>query len=537
MGHSLAGGHGRRRPGARLQALVAIGLAILVAGCGSSASTAPAGSPGSPAANESAAGAASAPSPALSASDALRTYGYGPSSNPGVTFQPDVVVVGGGPASIRWAGADGHTWAIDPAAPGASKLQIGSVMLLTSRAVGRVVDLQDQGGNRVVTVGPVQLTELFETANFNLDQPVALGSMAYQALPTSASDVTTPSSSGTSGASDGLTDSGASPSPGALTMPTVRFASYQSGTAGPKGRIDDATVKQLPPAAEACPEITLALKWSIKPCLEDEGVSLGVDYNLGAQNGGGGLKFGGTIDLLTKAPELHAKVDIENGSLANPTVVVDGIDGVDVSLAAGAGEGAKDAGKFRFEVPIEVEAPIPPSPATLGIPLNLVLEFRFLIEVALSGNNSTLEAGASYKLDGEMGVRDGQAVAPTLTVNKSILDSISGITLGPGGVVFAAKFKLHFGLGMEGFIAGPYATTTFSVGVSKGSVLGSPIANCIGASIALWVGAGAGVTFDLGEIADLTKFKLSKFRYELEKNWNVYSVSKTVPDSKACQAP
>jgi hypothetical protein len=66
-------------------------------------------------------------------------------------------------------------------------------------------------------------------------------------------------------------------------------------------------------------------------------------------------------------------------------------------------------------------------------------------------------------------------------------------------------------------------------------VLGSPIANCMGASIALWVGAGAGVTFDLGELADLTK--LTKFRYEVEKNWNVYSVSKTVPDSKACQAP
>jgi hypothetical protein len=43
------------------------------------------------------------------------------------------------------------------------------------------------------------------------------------------------------------------------------------------------------------------------------------------------------------------------------------------------------------------------------------------------------------------------------------------------------------------------------------------------------------VTFDLGELADLTK--LTKFKYEVEKNWNVYSVSKTVPDSGACQAP
>ncbi len=102
--------------------------------------------------------------------------------------------------------------------------------------------------------------------------------------------------------------------------------------------------------------------------------------------------------------------------------------------------------------------------------------------------------------------------------------------------MFAAKFKLHVGVGMEGFIAGPYATTTFSVGVSKGSALGSPIANCMGASIGLWVGAGAGVTFDLGEFADLIP-KLTKFQTEVEKNWNVYTVSKTVPDSPACQAP
>ena len=180
--------------------------------------------------------------------------------------------------------------------------------------------------------------------------------------------------------------------------------------------------------------------------------------------------------------------------------------------------------------------PIPPSPTTLGIPLNLVLEFKLLIEVALSGDNSTLQAGASYNLDGEMGVRDGQVVSPALTVNKSILDSISGITLGPGGVVFAAKFKLHLGVGMSGFIAGPYATTTFSVGVSKGSVLGSPIANCTGASIALWVGGGVGVTADLSRYIGLLS-KLTKFKSEVEKNWNVYTVTKTVPDSAICQTP
>jgi len=525
MGQVLGRGNESRRrafPGGAIAVAFLVVLVALVAGCGSASPASSA--PPSPA-------AVIAQPPNLSPDDALRTYGYGPTANPAVTFQPDVVVVGGGPASIRWAGEDGHTWAIDPAAPGASKLQVGSVMLLTSRAVGRVIGLADQGGNRVVTLGPVQLTEIFADANFNLDQPVDLGSMSYQALPQTPTDVTTPSASASSDPAGNLNDNGASPSPGALTMPAVRFAAYRGATMTPGGFLGDTTAKQLPPAGKACQEVTLAGRWLVKPCVESGKISLGVDYRAGET-----LKLGGSIVFRTQDPHALAKVQIQNGSLASPTVILDGIKGIDVNIAAGTAEGAKDDGKFKFEIPIEVELPIPPGPETLGIPLNIVLEFKVLVEVALSGKNSTLQAGASYNLDGEMGVRDGQVVSPTLTVNKSLLDGISGITLGPSGVVFAAKFKLHFGLGMEGFIAGPYATTTFSVGVSKGSVLGSPIANCMGATIALWVGGGVGVTVDFSKYTSFLAKAVTKFKNEVEKSWNVYTVTKTVPDSAACQA-
>jgi hypothetical protein len=43
-------------------------------------------------------------------------------------------------------------------------------------------------------------------------------------------------------------------------------------------------------------------------------------------------------------------------------------------------------------------------------------------------------------------------------------------------------------------------------------------------------------SFDLGEFASLLP-KLTKFQIEVEKSWNVYTVSKTVPDSPICQAP
>ncbi len=229
MGQVFGDGRGSRRLVSGMRVIGVAMVAILVAGCGAASSPPPGGSAGSPASNAPTGAAIGSPQPpTMSASDALRTYGYGPSPNPSVTFQPDVVVVGGGPASIRWGSDDGHTWAIDPAAPGASRLQVGSVMLLTSRAVGRVIDLRDEDGSRVVTVGPVQLTELFSDANFNLTQPVDVGSMAYQALPETPGDLTTPSSSASADPAGNLSDNGASPSPGALVMPTVRFASYRS---------------------------------------------------------------------------------------------------------------------------------------------------------------------------------------------------------------------------------------------------------------------------------------------------------------------
>jgi hypothetical protein len=438
-------------------AVAAMLFAVVAAGCGSSAVT----TPGSTAAGPGTTGGPAATA-VMSQQDALLTYGYGPSPSPSVKFQPDVVIVGGGSASIRWASDDGHTWAIDPAAPGAAALKVGSVMFLTSRAVGRVAEIHDQDGNRVVSLAPVQLTELFSDADFNLDQPVDLTTMNYQALPVLPGDATDLSATPSTGVDGGL-GGGASPSPSAaadITAPTVRLVAARGPATAPHAITAATTATQLPPVAKSCFEVGLAGAWTIKPCVQELQISLGVDYKTASGGvSGGGLKWGGSIALKVKDLHTLANFKIQAGNLLNSTVLLEGITGIDVSLGAGVADGVKDDKRLKFEVPIEVETPIPPSPATLGIPLNLVLEFKAIVEVALSGKNSTLQADASYNLDGPIGVRDGSVVAPTLTVGKSILDSITGITLGPSGIVFAAKFKMHLGVGMDGFIAGPYAVT------------------------------------------------------------------------------
>jgi hypothetical protein len=100
--------------GARKRAVALILFAAAVTGCGTAVVTPYPAAP-SVAAGDTGSGPGTSVVASMSKDDALLTYGYAPSPSPSVKFQPDVVMVGGGSASIRWASEDGHTWAIDPA--------------------------------------------------------------------------------------------------------------------------------------------------------------------------------------------------------------------------------------------------------------------------------------------------------------------------------------------------------------------------------------------------------------------------------------
>ena len=68
-------------------------------------------------------------------------YGFAPRPDPSITYQPDVIMIEGGPKVIRGVSADGLTWSVDASAPGVDRLQPGTIMFLTSQAVGRVMRL------------------------------------------------------------------------------------------------------------------------------------------------------------------------------------------------------------------------------------------------------------------------------------------------------------------------------------------------------------------------------------------------------------
>jgi hypothetical protein len=85
-----------------------------------------------------------------------------------------------------------------------------------------------------------------------------------------------------------------------------------------------------------------------------------------------------------------------------------------------------------------------------------------------------LESIGDYELDGEIGFGYRNStfgvLEPTIrTVNRSMLQSTKGLSLGANGIVVAHQMKVLVGIGAGGFKVGPYAGFNTSVGVTRGS--------------------------------------------------------------------
>ncbi len=465
------------------------------------------------------------PYPAVSVDPAAAAqYGYAPIPDSRVSYQPDVVFIGGGASSIRWASDDGLMWGIDANAPGARNLHVGSVMFATGRAVGRVDALADEGESRVVVIEPVNLGDIVRNADLALDLTYDPTAVSYQLLPDMAADEAAAQAPDASTAPEASAAPSGSGDPTSVVLPPIRLV----GTA-------ISPAPSAPPPLKSCGEVAIG-SWSVKPCLDPKSISLAIDWK-GAPN----LKFGGVISLLTSNVRFRSQTSVASGSESGSTKI-EGIEGLRVQLFGGVSRGSSDNTKVKLEVPVDSYYPIPPSPATFGLPITEYVEFKVIVEMAFSGANSTLQADGTYNLGGTVG--DGSPIA--VRVVNSIINSLRGVTLGPSGLVIAGRFKFQAGLGTYGAVAGPYAFLTASMGLTKGSVLGGPLADCRGASLGLWTGVGIGAQVDLSKLG----FKLSrdvsllgltipagtgiKFKAENETSVNVFSAKQVVPDVPVC---
>jgi hypothetical protein len=449
------------------------------------------------------------------ATDRVDTYGYGPSAAPGVTYQDDVVMVPAGPAAIRGASPDGLTWTLDGGADGVDALRVGSVLVATGRATGRVVEVHDRGGDRVVTLAPVLITDIVRDGKIDLSHALAADAVRYQHVPGQPAVVTEPSAADLAGGR-ATTKSLRSGSTARIVTAAVRRPS-----AGTAGSDDD-----LPPASKGSVEIE-AGDYKVTPAYSPGELALDVQRD-------GHIKVGVHLAFSVSELSVDAGMSIADGVAGGTRFVVHGIDGLTVSLAAGTEDGDND--KVRVEIPVEATIPIPPSPATAGLPLEITIEFTFSVETALTGRNSTITALGKYGLEGPIGVQGGDILSPTFTVEQSIIDSLAGITLGPSGVVFAVKMKVQAGLGIPEANAGPYGFVTTSIGVTNGSSLGASLARCRGATLDMEVGGG--VAYEISSVLfDALKRMLppgTDIPDKAEAKKNVLHRSQIVPDVPLC---
>ncbi|MEO3819669.1 hypothetical protein [Plantactinospora sp. B24E8] len=481
-----------------------------------------------------------------------RTYGYGPVRDGSVTYQPDVVLVEGGPDAIRAASADGLTWTIDRNAPGADDLGPGRIMYATSRAIGRVVQVRPAGDDLAVTLAPVTLTEVFRDADFRSDRVLDDAALVYQEVPELPGAVSTPTGErppadattpvGLSSAGRGSRVAAVAPTVAGMSPAVGGFADgRQRGQAGPARalsggneaetvlaldpvRLAPAAGGRLPPARERNFTVSVG-EWEAQPYRVPGKLGLKIGYAAN-ENLKVYIDFAMNVDQL----RIRSAMSIVNGALGSSTFAVDGVRSISVDISAGAANGADDNRKVRIEVPVEMNFQIP------GEPLVYSNTWKFIVATGLSGKNTTVQAAGEWAVNGTLGVVDGTPRKPTLSVVKSIMDSVTGISIGPSGLAFAVEVKMGLGLGIPAAFAGLYAKLVVDIGVTNGSALGAPLTRCVQASLNAKVGGGAGVNLSSTASAALRKLlpKTVKFELESERLWPIHRAAQTLPAVPLC---
>ncbi len=501
----------------RLIVAVISALMVLAAGCSSGSSLGGSGS-----ADNASAGAESTDPTGGATEEAVRTYGYGPITAPGVVYAPDVVMVPRGPAAVLDASSDGLTWTLDRSAPGVDTLKVGSVLVATARATGRVAAIRNEGSTRVVTLAPVEITDIVRDGTITFRQSVDEDSVWLQEVPDQPGGQLLPLEDGP--IADEVGDSG--------DVPTTTVIARNRGVDRPIGlaSVDGRGLfAALPPPSKGSVTIP-AGDYRITPGFKGRELSLDIKR-------AGSLQLGVKLTFAVSELTVDSSVSIANGVIGGTTVLLGGITGMKVDVAAGAGKGVGDNEKIRLELPAEFSFAVPPSPGTAGLPMVFKFSFAFSIATAFSGNNSTVVATGVYGLDGPIGIRGGEVVAPTLSVKQSILDSFSGLAIGPSGLTVAVKLTVRAGIGITVASAGPYVSFTTSLGLTDGSALGSPLARCKGATLDYFIGGGANIAIS-GPVIDQLKKLLPpgvSIPEIAERKVNVLHREQVVPDVPLCR--
>jgi hypothetical protein len=429
-------------------------------------------------------------------------YGVAPVPDPSITYQPAVVMVGGGPNAIRARSANGLTWTIDAGAARAKEIAEGKVIFVTDLAFGRVVDVRTSGSDLLVTLGPVLITDLIKECHIN---PGTLPIDFDEAIPIDIAD------------------------------PPGRAVPKQSADAGPAsedGRIAWVSYQE-PQAAPASParDVSNLVNFTLVPSVNRAG------FGAKGVSDGGGLKM--TLEALVhfNAPKLSPVLTIENGGVTEATLGLSGAAGLTLKFEAGTDVG------MSANVHGRVQA-VPDFVVHLTGGTALTVRQQVIVDTSLGVRNSTLSATADYTFDGEfkIGFRDksfGLYAPVGFHAKYSPLSSLQGISIAPAGLNIIHEMKVMYGPGAGGFSAGPYFGFNSALGLFKGSDLG--MIQCKEATFHLGMSGGIGYIIPK-PVADVInaifgalhiKYKIDSFGGIEAKPMSLLTNTGTLPGCKA----
>ncbi|GHJ43122.1 hypothetical protein Cs7R123_04640 [Catellatospora sp. TT07R-123] len=435
----------------------------------------------------------------LSAAEAQARYGMAPQPDSSVTLQPDVVLIGGGPTAIRAMDPAAMTFTMDGDADGVDELAPGKVMFASAVAVGRVVRTEKADGDVVVTVAPVDLTDVVRDGRIAADEPLSF-------------DQATVADAGTVPGGHLFRDMNSSVE--ATPAPTPA-----SGTTSPHMRyVPNARAAGLLGSAEYGP--TLPGDWTYS--VVNEGNRLGFRATLDQRE----TKIISEFHVTYAEPRFRADISIRDGAIEvarNPKVLVEGIRSVGVKLDGGSGRGLAGNVGYRVDLPIQL---VSRQLLVYGIPMTLKVGFKLYLETAFSARNSTLNAEGEWSLDGAI----GGDTAPVLGTLQSITNSIGGASLGINGVVWGAAMTVKLGFGLLALQAGPYGKLILTIGITRGSDLG--IVLCRSATLTVTAISGAGL-----EANEAVKGALGKLFGQALKPWEPRNLTRHTIIDKTRNTP
>jgi hypothetical protein len=414
--------------------------------------------------------------------EAEKRYGHSATPSAAVTYQPDVMMLPAGADAIRSVSPDGLVWTIDPGSKDAEDIRPGKVLLVTSRAAGRVLGVQKTNEGLRVVLGPVQITEVIREGRFSLDQALDLDQSLSFTVPEVFDPTVTVAPIVTSSAD----------------QPPVSLA----GTLTCGARGSGGGVFHLAAARPRCDPGAMAIdpvgfdqvtvhRFTLTPLVGARGIGVRIVSDAS------GVHFLGEAVLYLNAPRLYFNLDIRGGQIVVCEVQLDGAAGLMMTFeAASPSPMAANINEKRY-APVDFSIPV----TGMGVPFAVNVRQIFQLQTAFT-STGTIKANVYYKLKGgvRMGYRDGKwsmggptGVTPVNNLDNLLL-STQGAAIGVTGMVMTHHANVMVGIGAFGFLTGPYGYLNSSVTVTRGSSIGilqGPL-TCKQGTLSMGVGAGVG---------------------------------------------